>query len=335
VRAVVLVGGLGTRLRPLTFHAPKQMLPVVNRPMIEWCLAHVASHGVDDVVLSLGYGADAFVRAYPDGVCAGVRLHYAVEDEPLDTAGAVRFAAHEAGFGGETILAVNGDVLTDLDVGALVDFHRSRRGEGTIHLTPVEDPSAFGVVPTDDRGRVTAFIEKPPRESAPTNLINAGTYVLEPAAIARIALSGPVSIERQTFPAMVVDGVLYALATDDYWLDAGRPEQFLQANIDLLDGRRRGAPVDPISAGVVLARSADVRRTVVGARSRVGANARVADSVLLDDVLIDAGAVIERSVLGAGVHVGAEAVVTDAVVGDNERIEPGAALDGVRVPAPR
>jgi mannose-1-phosphate guanylyltransferase len=335
MRAVVLVGGFGTRLRPLTYTTPKPLLPVGHRPILEHVLANLARGGVTDAVLSLGFKPDAFRAAYPDDMCAGVRLRYAVEDEPLDTAGAIRFAALDAGFGRETFLAVNGDVLTDLDVGALVDFHRSRGGEGTIHLTPVEDPSAFGVVPTDDRGRVTAFIEKPPRESAPTNLINAGTYVLEPAAITRVALSGPVSIERQTFPAMVVDGVLYALATADYWLDAGRPEQYLQANLDFLDGRRRGVTVDPIGAGVVVAPSADVSRAVVGARGRVGANARVADSVLLDDVVIDAGAVVDRSVLGAGVHIGAEAVVTDAVVGDNERIEAGAALDGVRVPAPR
>ena len=335
MRAVVLVGGFGTRLRPLTYTTPKPLLPVGHRPILEHVLSNLARGGVTDAVLSLGFKPDAFRAAYPDDTCAGVRLRYAVEDEPLDTAGAIRFAAHEAGFGAETILAVNGDVLTDLDVGALVDFHRSRGGEGTIHLTPVDDPSAFGVVPTDERGRVTAFIEKPPRESAPTNLINAGTYVLEPGAIARIVPSGPVSIERQTFPAMVADGVLYALATDDYWLDAGRPEQFLRANLDLLDGRRRGAPLDPIGPGVVIDPSADVSRTVVGARTRVGANARVSDSVLLDDVGIDAGAVVERSVLGAGVRVGAEAAVTDAVVGDNERIEAGVALDGVRVPAPR
>ena len=335
MRAVVLVGGFGTRLRPLTYTTPKPLLPVGHRPILEHVLANLALGGVTEAVLSLGFKPDAFRAAYPDDTCAGVRLRYAVEDEPLDTAGAIRFAAHEAGFGAETILAVNGDVLTDLDVAALVDFHRSRRAEGTIHLTPVDDPSAFGVVPTDDRGRVTAFIEKPPRESAPTNLINAGTYVLEPAAIARIAPTGRVSIERQTFPAMVADGVLYALATDDYWLDAGRPEQFLQANLDLLDGRRRRTPVDPMGAGAVAAPSAEVTRTVVGARSRIGSDARVADSVLLDDVVIDAGAVVERSVVGAAVHVGAGAVVTDAVVGDNERIEAGAALDGVRVPAPR
>jgi mannose-1-phosphate guanylyltransferase len=335
MRAVVLVGGFGTRLRPLTYTTPKPLLPVGHRPILEHVLANLARGGVTEAVLSLGFKPDAFRAAYPDGTCAGVALRYAVEDEPLDTAGAIRFAAQEAGFAGERIVAVNGDVLTDLDVGALVAFHRSRGGEGTIHLTPVEDPSAFGVVPTDDRGRVTAFIEKPPRDTAPTNFINAGTYVLEPAALARIPECGPVSIERQTFPAMVADGVLFALATEDYWLDAGRPDQYLQANLDLLDGRRRGASIDPVGPGASVAPDASIRRTVVGAASEVGATARLADSVLLPGVVIGPGAVVEASILGAGVRVGAGAIVADAVVGDGERIEAGAALDGVRVPAPR
>lgn len=162
MKAVVLVGGEGTRLRPLTLSTPKQMLPIVGMPMIERVLAHLASHGVDEAVLSLGYLPDAFKEAYPQGRASGVKLTYAVESEPLDTAGAVRFAATYAGLN-ETFVVVNGDVLTDLDLTSLVAFHRERGAEGTIALHPVADPSAFGVVPTDSDGRVTAFVEKPPR----------------------------------------------------------------------------------------------------------------------------------------------------------------------------
>src|SRR5256885_799585 len=151
LRAVVLVGGEGTRLRPLTWTTPKQMLPVAEVPMIERVLAHLADHGVDEAVLSLGYRPDAFITAFPDGRCAGVKLTYAVEPEPLDTAGAIRFAAHHAGIA-ERFLAVNGDVLTDVDIGALVAFHHARGAEATIHLTRVDDPSRFGVVPTADDG---------------------------------------------------------------------------------------------------------------------------------------------------------------------------------------
>ena len=209
MKAVVLVGGEGTRLRPLTLSAPKQMLPIVGVPMIERVLGHLASHGIDDAVLSLGYLPDAFTEAYPDGRVAGMGVTYAVEPEPLDTAGAVRFAAAFAGID-ETFVVVNGDVLTDLDLTALVAFHRERGAEGTIALHPVADPSAFGVVPTDDDGRVQAFVEKPPRDEAPTNEINAGTYVLEPSVLGRIPEGGRVSIERETFPAMVRDGGLFA-----------------------------------------------------------------------------------------------------------------------------
>ena len=182
MRAVVLVGGFGTRLRPLTLTTPKQMLPLGHRPMIEWVVGHLGKHGVDEAVLSLGYLPDAFIDAFPHEMCDGVRLRYAVEPEPLDTAGAIKFAARVGGID-DTFIVVNGDVLTDLDLDALVQFHRDSGAEATIHLTPVEDPSMFGVVPTDDQGRVIESIEKPPRDAAPTNRINVGTYVLEPSAL--------------------------------------------------------------------------------------------------------------------------------------------------------
>ena len=244
MKAVVLVGGEGTRLRPLTLSTPKQMLPIVGVPMIERVLGHLASHGIDEAVLSLGYLPDAFMEAYPDGRVAGMGLTYAVEPEPLDTAGAVRFAATFAGID-ETFVVVNGDVLTDLDLTRLVAFHRERGAEGTIALHPVADPSAFGVVPTDDEGRVTAFVEKPPRDEAPTNEINAGTYVLEPSVLDRIPEGGRVSIERETFPAMVRDRGLFARSDDRYWLDTGTPAAYLEANFDYLDGKRGPIVVPP------------------------------------------------------------------------------------------
>ena len=203
--AVVLVGGEGTRLRPLTYEVPKQMLPVVERPMIVHVIEWLATHGVDRAVLSLGYRADAFMEAFPSQEIAGVALEYVVEPELLDTAGAIRFAASEAGVK-DTFLVLNGDVLTDLDASALVAFHRTRPAQASIALTPVLDPSRFGVVPTDEDGRVTAFIEKPPLGQAPTNLINAGIYVLETSVLEQIPEAGRVSIERETFPALVSAG---------------------------------------------------------------------------------------------------------------------------------
>jgi mannose-1-phosphate guanylyltransferase len=331
MRAVVLVGGFGTRLRPLTNTRPKQMLPIVHQPMIEHVLAHLAAYGVDDVVLSMGYRPDAFAGAYPDGRCAGVTLHYAVEPEPLDTAGAIRFAARDAGIA-ERFLVLNGDVLTDLDLGALVAFHIDRGAEGTIALQAVDDPSRFGVVPTGDRGEVLAFVEKPPRDEAPTNLINAGTYVLEASVLDRIAEGRKVSVERETFPAMAAEGTLFALDGATYWLDTGTPQQYLQAQLDLLDGVR-GPAVDGIHAAARVEAPSVVKRSVLGDGAVVEAGATVEGSVLLPGARVHGGAVVTDSVLGEGAEVMAGASVVDGtVVGDGEVVERGTHLEGARVP---
>ena len=322
MKAVVLVGGEGTRLRPLTLSTPKQMLPIVGVPMIERVLAHLASHGIDEAVLSLGYLPDAFMEAYPDGRVAGLGLTYAVEPEPLDTAGAVRFAATFAGID-DTFVVVNGDVLTDLDLSSLVAFHRARGAEGTIALHPVADPSAFGVVPTDDEGRVTAFVEKPPRDEAPTNEINAGTYVLEPSVLGRIPEGGRVSIERETFPAMVRDRGLFARADDRYWLDTGTPAAYLEANFDYL-ANKRGPIVVPVVVdhgnGVLLEGESDIEGEVNGpsilfSGCVVEAGARVERSILGPGTVVSGGAVVSDSVLMAGCHVAADAKVAGSIMG--------------------
>ena len=327
MRAVVLVGGFGTRLRPLTETRPKQMLPIVNRPMIERVVDHLAEHGVDEAVLAMGYRPDAFVDAYPGGTCRGVALHYAIESEPLDTAGAIRFAAEEAGIA-ERFVVVNGDVLTDLDLGALLAFHDDHGGEGTIALHQVEDPSAFGVVPTDADGRVQAFVEKPPPGEAPTDLINAGTYVLEPSVLGRIATGRKVSIEREVFPAMVGDGVLYAMAGDTYWIDTGTHAKYLDAQMDLLDGIR-GVPESGIDPAARIDPGATVVRSVVGPGARVADGATVRDSVVLANAEIGADALVDGSIVGVGAVVGAGATIADlSVLGDRAVVDPDEKLAG-------
>ena len=304
--------------------------------MIEHVVDHLARYGVDEVVLSLGYQPDAFAQAYPDGRCRGVRLVYAVEPEPLDTAGAIRFAASHAGVD-QRFLAVNGDVLTDLDIGDLVAFHDDRGAEATIFLHPVDDPSRYGVVPTDESGRVLAFVEKPPRETAPTNLINAGIYVLEPSVLDRIPTGRKVSIERETFPALVADGVVYARPGASYWIDTGTPQAYLQAQLDVLDGVRDAAGlVEPgVHPSAVVDPTATVVRSVIGAHAVVGAGARVERSVLLPHAEVGEGAVVEDSALGQRARVAAGAVVVGGtVVGDGEVVEAGSRLDGARVPVP-
>jgi mannose-1-phosphate guanylyltransferase len=258
--------------------------------MIERVVAHLAGHGVDDVVLSMGYQPDKFRAAYPDEHCAGVSLTYAVEPEPMGTAGGIGFAARHAGID-DTFLVVNGDVVTDLDVGRLVAFHRDRGGQATISLTPVDDPSAFGVVPTYEDGRVEAFVEKPPKDEAPTNLINAGTYVLEPSVLSLIPEGGAVSIERETFPLLVSCGALFALAHDGYWVDAGTPSTYLRANLDL-----RGMPV-LMGDGAEIDPSAVVTDSVIGPGARVGAAAQVSESVVLAGAEIAQRAIVHRSIV--------------------------------------
>ena len=337
MKAVVLVGGFGTRLRPLTLTTPKQMLPILHRPMIEHVLEHLRSHGIEEAVLSLGYKPDAFADAYPDGVCAGVKLHYAIEPEPLDTAGAIRFAALDAGIA-ERFVVVNGDVLTDLDVGRLLAFHEEHGGEGTIALHQVDDPSAFGVVPTEEDGRVIAFVEKPPRDEAPTDLINAGTYVLEASVIDRIAPGRKVSIEREVFPAMVADRVLYAAPGDTYWIDTGTPTKYLQAQMDMLRGLRTGEKIEGAHPDAHIAEGATVLRTVVDPGAVIEAGATVKGSVVMAGARIEADAVVERAIVGPRAVVGARARVddvavlgADSVVGHDLRVSGGTVGVGERL----
>ena len=281
MKAVVLAGGEGTRLRPLTFSTPKQMLPVAGRPVIERVVEKLGCHGVDEVVLSLGYRPDAFIRAYPGGTCAGVALTYVVEDSPLDTAGALAFAAREAGVGDGTFVAMNADVLTEIDVTALVEFHHLSGGAATIALTPVEDPSLFGVVPVDGRGQVEAFIEKPLTGLAPTKMINAGVYVLGPSFLDRVPAGRRVSVEREVFPALAEDGVLYALGSDALWTDMGTPEKYLEAN--LAWAGREGA--------------------LVGSGPGTHPDADVVNSVLHQDVTVEKGATVREAVILEGGRV--------------------------------
>ena len=330
MRAVVLVGGFGTRLRPLTNDRPKQMLPIVGVPMIERVVATLGSHGVTEAVLSLGYRPDAFTDAYPDGICAGVLLHYAVEPDPLDTAGAVRYAALSAGID-DTFIVVNGDVLTDLDVTELWNFHKSHGAEGTIALTPVDEPSHYGVVPIDDDGRVIEFVEKPAPGTAPTNWINAGTYVLEPSVLDRIAADRRVSIERKTFPSMVADESLYALHSDAYWIDAGTPAAYLRAQLDLIDGTR--SHEDALRPSDEVDTSAVVENSVLGANVVIGNGAVVRNSVLMDGVTIGPGVRIYDSIIATGARIGPDSQISEgSVVGTGVELPAHSALVGARIP---
>jgi len=291
----------------------------------------LARHGVDEVVLSLGDKEDVFRAAYPDATCAGVRLRYAVEPEPLDTAGAVRFAAMSAGID-ETFIVVNGDVFTDLDVGEVWRRHHEVGAEGTIALTPVDDPSRYGVVPTDSDGRVLGFVEKPPRNEAPTNWINAGTYVFEPSVLNRIDDGRKVSIERETFPSIVADGSLWAVQSDAYWVDAGTPATYLQIQLDLIDGLR-GRAVNGVSDPATVSADAVVDHSVVMAGAVIEPGAIVRDSAVLSGAVVGAGSLIEGSIVGPGASIGARAKITElSMIGYDARVEPNAIVTSSKIP---
>ncbi|MFV0316673.1 MAG: sugar phosphate nucleotidyltransferase [Microthrixaceae bacterium] len=339
MKAVVLVGGFGTRLRPLTLGIPKQMLPVAGATMLERVVSRLGDHGVDEVVLSLGYRPEVFTEAFPDGSSHGVELTYAVEPEPYDTAGAIAFAADSAGLH-ERFLALNGDVLTDLDLEALIDRHDRSGAGATIALTPVEDPSRYGVVAVDPRDRVEAFVEKPEPGTAPSNWINAGTYVLEPSVLDLVPRGRKVSIEREVFPVLAGRGELYAQRSEVYWIDAGTPEAYLHANLDYLDGRRDllGAPAEVVGVdrSAQIASDAKVTRSVVGRGCVVGPGASVVDSVLHDGVRVQAGATVKGSMVGSGAMVGEAASIADlSVVGSDVDVPAGTTMVAERLPGPQ
>lgn len=318
MHAVVLVGGFGTRLRPLTNTIPKPLLPLGQRTILEWLMMHLARGGVTDAVLALGFKPEPFLRAYPDALCAGVRLTYAIEDSPLDTAGAIGFAARAASLHerDEAFVVANGDIVTDLAVADLVSQHRRNAARGalaTIHLTPVDDPSQYGVVEfASDTNKVSGFVEKPAPGTTQSRHVNAGTYVLEASALDAMPGTAPLSIERVTFPDLARRGALFAHPTSDYWLDAGRPESYRRANLDLVGGHRRDRET-AIHPSAHVASSAKVQNSVVGKGAVIGAGATVADSVVFPGANIGAKADVARSsVMGV---VGDGAVSHDALVG--------------------
>ncbi|MCB0881061.1 MAG: NDP-sugar synthase [Thermoleophilia bacterium] len=337
MQAVVLVGGEGRRLRPLTETRPKPMVPLVDRPFVAHQIDHLVRHGIRDIVFSCGYRPDALERHFGDGSAHGVRLRYVVDPQPLGTAGAVANAAGLLGDG--DVLVLNGDILTDLDLDDVVDAHRAAGGEASIVLTPVEDPSAYGLVRLDGARRVTEFLEKPsPQQLVPGEpfLINAGTYVLSPRAVALIPQGVPCSIEREIFPVLAERRALFGHPSDAYWRDIGTHASYLAANADVLDGAvRTDSPVAGgryIAPGADLAADADVRASVVGRGARIGPGARVVGSVLGEEAVVGAGAVVDGSVLGDGTDVGEGARVAGLVVaGDGAQIEAGTVVEGPAV----
>jgi mannose-1-phosphate guanylyltransferase len=304
MKAVVLVGGEGTRLRPLTETVPKPLLPFMNRPFLHHLLDHLARHGVEEAVLSSSYLETEFTSALEERE-GPPRVTWVTEPQPLGTCGAVA-GARDLLDG--TFLVLNGDVLTDLDLSALVAFHRERRAVATIALSPVDDARPYGLVDREPDGRVVAFREKPSDPVPGT--INAGIYVLEPSVLDGVPAGVPVSIERETFPELIARGELvFSFAWPGYWRDLGTPQAYLQAHLDALGGLLGGAAYD---------------RPLLGEGARVHPDAAVGPmAVVGPDATVDAGARVDRSVLHRGARVGAGAVVEDSILGPESEVGPG------------
>ncbi len=324
MQAIVLVGGEGTRLRPLTNDVPKPALTLVDRPFLAYMIEWLAAHGVTEAVLACGFLPDELREALGDGEHAGVRLTYVVEPERRGTAGAIRFAADALGERlDDRFLALNGDVLTDLDLASLIRSHEERGARASIALYPVEDSAAYGLVEVDGEGRVLDFVEKT-GEPVPGE-INAGAYFLERSVLDLIPPGREVSIEREVFPRLVGEG-LCALRLDGYWMDIGTHERYLQASWDILEGRvatrvRPTAPGLLVGAGAEVATSATIGpRAVIAPGCRIGAGAEVRDSVLLDGCEVGDGARVGGSILARGVTVEAGAELDGAIVARDERV---------------
>jgi len=324
VDAVVLVGGKGTRLRPLTLSAPKPMLPIAGLPFLTHLLSRIAAAGIEHVILGTSYKPAVFEAEFGDGSKLGLQIDCVTEQSPLGTGGGIANVAEHLRH--DTVMVFNGDVLSGADLGELLEFHQSNHADVTLHLVRVGDPRAFGCVPTED-GRVTAFLEK--TQDPPTDQINAGCYVFEREIIDRIPRGREVSVEREVFPALLSDPdvKIYGYVDATYWRDMGTPEDFVRGSADLVRGiapspalhGHRGEQLvhdgAAVSPGAVL-----IGGTVVGRGAEIGPGVRLDGAVIFDGVRIEAGSVIERSIIGFGVRIGPRALIRDGVIGDGAHI---------------
>jgi mannose-1-phosphate guanylyltransferase len=335
MKALLLVGGQGTRLRPLTIHAPKSIVPIFNRPFLHYQLDLIKRvPEIDEVILSLNYQPHRIEEVFGDGREAGIKLRYVVEPTPLGTAGAVRYAAQGVR---DTIVVFNGDVLTQVDLRGLIDFHRGRRARATIVLTPVDNPSAYGLVETDAASNILRFLEKPKPEEITCNTINAGIYVLEPETFDRIPADVAWSIERSFFPSFIERGETFlASVYRDYWIDIGTPEKYVQVHRDIMDGRYSMPPFNGEPGMAWVSPTARVDGTAnlegplfVDEGCVVEAGARLGPyTVLGKNCQVERDANVSGVIVWANSRIGREARVTDTIIGQSGQIGRNVQLRG-------
>jgi NDP-sugar pyrophosphorylase family protein len=340
MKAILLAGGKGTRLRPLTIHTPKPIVPIFERPFLHYQLDLLKQvPEIDEVILSLNYQPRRIEEIFGDGSAAGMSLRYVVEPAPLGTAGAVRYAGESLH---ESVVVFNGDVLTEVDLAAVIRLHRERRAKASIVLTPVENPSAYGLVETDADGNIRRFLEKPKADEITCDTINAGIYILEPETFDRIPKDTAWSIERSFFPSLIERGEIFvAYVYRGYWIDIGTPEKYVQVHRDIMDGKYHAAPflnghqswispqarVEPdaiiegpcfVDEGSVVKSGARIGPySVVGRQCHIEEHAVVERSIVWANTRVSQEAVVRRAILGRQCHVGRSALIEDgAVLGD-------------------
>ena len=330
MKAVVLVGGEGTRLRPLTYLTVKAMVPVLNKPFIEYIIRHLSRHNISEIILAIGYQPDRITEYFTDERQLGTKLVYSIETEQLGTAGAVKNAEP---YIDDTLFAMNGDIFTDLDFTEMLHFHKNRGAKVTIALTPVEDPSRFGVVETDSNQRVTRFVEKPKREQVVCNMINAGVYVIETEVLRRIPEGKRCMFEHDIFPSLVAEGEpVFGYTTDVYWMDMGTPEKYLQLNGDLLNGKSTQVGFKPTDIRIdkqskVHPQSSLVGPILIDKNCNIGKGVQLKGPVVIGSGCnIHEGASIENSVIWQNATIGEQAVLKDCIVASNSRIENNARM---------
>jgi mannose-1-phosphate guanylyltransferase len=332
MKAIILVGGEGTRLRPLTYSVVKSMVPVANRPFLEHVMLKLAAHGINDIVLAMGYKPDSIYSYFRDGAGHDIKLSYSLEEKPLGTAGAVRLAGgHVDG----TFFVLNGDTFSDIDYTGMLAFHRRNHAAATIALAHVDDPTRFGVVETDESGRVKAFIEKPSWDKVTSHWINAGVYILEPSVLDMIPPGQFYMFEKGVFPGLLEQGGrVFAYNSHSYWIDMGRPSQYHQLNCDLLHGRCSS----PLHKGqsISIAEGCDIHPSAsITGPAMISPGCKIGEGVVIRgpavigrNCIIGKRAVIENSILWDGISIGAGAAISGSVIAGGAKIDDNARLEG-------
>lgn len=358
LKAVILVGGEGTRLRPITFLNPKPMLPLVNRPFMENFILWLKSHKIKDIIFSTCYLPEIFKDYFGDGSDLGLRLTYVREEGPLGTCGGVKNV--EKYLGGDHFMVFNGDILTSLDLTKMTAFHKSKNADITIALTAIEDPTCYGLVPVDEEGRVKQFLEKPSQDEITTNLINAGIYIIKSDVMKLAPEGAKYSFERGLFPTALSEGYkIYGYISDSYWIDVGTPQKYLAAHYDILNKKisfkfpykevlqniyigkdSKYSKNNFVSGPVVVGKRTRIEKgarimplTVIGDDCMISEGAEISESVIFNDCKIGKGCLIKASIVSNNVEIGRNVSIEDfSVIGDNSRIEEDNVLrNGIKI----